>query len=274
MGDLCEGLMGDAILRAEVNFKNEMADYVFDSAGICFDMPEYRASEIRLDTLLQYKLSKKTVLKVMHNLACTFIEQTDGDEGQPAGVLRQVISHMIFNENDIDNYVAIILNFLNSKDFNLKDFKNYIEKELGDVVVTSAVGSTVRGLKGTLLSNSSAVHKNLVGQIGTRPVPHLIRVRTGEKIFITKSEFRIGKSKIKTDYTLENNNAISRIHCTVEQKDGINYIVDNNSTNHTYVDGIQIEPGVPTLLRNKAKIRLGDEEFVFYLRNNEGMAQI
>ena len=64
---------------------------------------------------------------------------------------------------------------------------------------------------------------SLMGQLsGARPVPHLVRKTTGEVINITKSEFILGKSKTKADYTIENNNAISREHCTIIQHDGVN----------------------------------------------------
>ena len=111
---------------------------------------------------------------------------------------------------------------------------------------------------------------SLMGQLsGARPVPHLVRKTTGEVINITKSEFVLGKSKTKADYTIENNNAISREHCTIIQHDGVNYIKDNNSTNHTYVNGVELQPGKEVLLKHKTDIRMGDEEFVFLLRKGE-----
>ncbi len=111
---------------------------------------------------------------------------------------------------------------------------------------------------------------SLMGQLsGARPVPHLVRKATGEVINITKSEFILGKSKTKADYAIENNNAISREHCTIIQHDGVNYIKDNNSTNHTYVNGVELQPGKEVLLKHKTDIRMGDEEFVFLLRKGE-----
>ena len=110
---------------------------------------------------------------------------------------------------------------------------------------------------------------NLVGQLGTKPVPHLVRKKTGETINITKSEFTIGKSHTKADYAIDNNTAISRVHCIIVQRDGVNYIKDNNSTNHTFVDGVELQPGKEMLLKNKMTIQLGDEEFTFLLRKGE-----
>ena len=111
---------------------------------------------------------------------------------------------------------------------------------------------------------------NLMGQLGgARPIPHFVRKSTGEIINITKPEFIIGKSKTKADYAIENNSAISREHCIVIQRDGVNYIKDNNSTNHTYVNGVELQPGKEVLLKHKTEVRLGDEEFTFLLRKGE-----
>ena len=111
---------------------------------------------------------------------------------------------------------------------------------------------------------------NLMGQLGgARPIPHFVRKSTGEIINITKPEFIIGKSKTKADYAIENNSAISREHCIVIQRDGVNYIKDINSTNHTYVNGVELQPGKEVLLKHKTEVRLGDEEFTFLLRKGE-----
>ena len=105
-------------------------------------------------------------------------------------------------------------------------------------------------------------------QQDNRPKPVLVRRKTGEPINITKSEFAIGKSQT-SDYMLTDNPAISRIHCYIIQRNGVNYIKDNNSTNHTYLNDVQLQPGEEVLLKNKSIIKLGDEDFTFVLRKGE-----
>jgi len=123
----------------------------------------------------------------------------------------------------------------------------------------------------TVLVNEGpgALLTGIASQIGTKPIPHLVRKKTGEIINITKTEFSIGKSKTKADYSIENNTAISRVHCIIIQRDGVNYIKDNGSTNHTYINGIELQPGKEVLLKNKTVIQMGDEEFTFLLRKGE-----
>ncbi|MBR6402811.1 MAG: FHA domain-containing protein [Eubacterium sp.] len=98
------------------------------------------------------------------------------------------------------------------------------------------------------------------------PRPHFVREKTGEKIFIDKDEFRIGKSKIHADYAIENNTAISRVHVVVTKRNGVSYLRDNESTNGTWIEGERLEPGREVLLKANMKVKFGDEDFTFYLR--------
>ena len=96
--------------------------------------------------------------------------------------------------------------------------------------------------------------------------PYLIRVNTDERIMINKATFKIGKATRGVDYTISGNGAVSRQHAVIIQKNGVCYIKDNKSTNHTYVNGKVIEDGVEEILTHDSVIKLGDEEFQFKLK--------
>ncbi len=96
--------------------------------------------------------------------------------------------------------------------------------------------------------------------------PYLIRVNTEERIMLGKVVFKIGKASRGVDYTVGGNSAISRQHAVIIQRDGVCYIKDNKSTNHTYVNDKMVEEGVEEILTHDSKIRLGDEEFLFKIR--------
>lgn len=98
-----------------------------------------------------------------------------------------------------------------------------------------------------------------------KPLPVLIRTKTREKIIINKNMFRIGKSKSDTDYALEDNIAVSRVHAVIHKREGACYIRDNDSTNNTYVDGRILKGEKEQLLLKGMKISLADEEFIFEL---------
>ena len=111
---------------------------------------------------------------------------------------------------------------------------------------------------------SALLGANITGE----PEPNFVRERTGERLFFTKNEFKIGKSRLHADYAIDGNTAISRIHCVIIKKNGVSYIRDNASTNGTYVNGEKLDPGVEVLLKDGTSVRLGDEEFTFHLRRN------
>ncbi len=93
--------------------------------------------------------------------------------------------------------------------------------------------------------------------------PHLIRVKNNEKIPLNKPVFRIGKERSFVDYFIGDNTAISRSHANIVSRDGEYFVVDTNSTNHTYVNGGMISSNVEVKLSHGTKIRLGNEDFEF-----------
>ena len=51
---------------------------------------------------------------------------------------------------------------------------------------------------------------------------------------------------------------------TLSQREGRCFILDTNSTNHTYVNGVMIRSNEEVVLSEGDKIRLANEEFVFH----------
>ncbi len=98
------------------------------------------------------------------------------------------------------------------------------------------------------------------------PMPYLLRVKSNEKIYIDKPEFTIGKSSTSVDYTVHDNTAVSRIHCIINRENGVSYIKDNDSTNGTYLNGRNIKGEDKIFLTNNAKLILGDEEFIYFVK--------
>ena len=99
----------------------------------------------------------------------------------------------------------------------------------------------------------------------TQPKPHLIRAKNNEKINLDKPVFRIGKEKSYVDYFIGDNTAISRSHANFISRDGQYFVMDTNSTNHTYVNGAMIQSNVETQLSHGDKVRLANEDFEFKL---------
>ena len=94
---------------------------------------------------------------------------------------------------------------------------------------------------------------------------YLVRAKNNERILIDKPVFRIGKEKSYVDYFISDNTAISRSHANIMTKDGKYYIVDTNSTNHTYVNSTMLQSNVEVEVTSGTRIKLANEEFEFIL---------
>lgn len=95
--------------------------------------------------------------------------------------------------------------------------------------------------------------------------PYLIRMKNNERIPIDKPVFRVGKEKSYVDYFISDNTAISRSHANIIARDGEYYLVDTNSTNHTYLNNTMLQSNVEERLTAGARIRFANEDFEFIL---------
>ncbi len=121
-------------------------------------------------------------------------------------------------------------------------------------------GSSGGGGETTLLG----VQEDIV-VTAVKPKPTLIRMKTGERILIDKPVFRLGKERSYVDYFISDNGAISRSHADIIEQNGQFYIVDHNSTNHTFVNNQMISGSIQVLIENQTEIRLANEVFQFEL---------
>ena len=103
----------------------------------------------------------------------------------------------------------------------------------------------------------------LAGNSGGGAAFCLTRESNGEKIFLSKNIFRIGRDRNRVDYAISNNPAISRSHMAIVSRNGEYYVIDNNTANHTYVNEVVIPANVETPLHEGDVIRLANESFRF-----------
>lgn len=106
----------------------------------------------------------------------------------------------------------------------------------------------------------------LNGMANSFDTPNLIRKSTGEKIYITKRTFLIGKSKDRADYAVADNGAVSRVHAEISVVGSEYYVLDKDSTNHTYVNNSVIQPNSPHQVFDGDEIMFANEIFTFHLQ--------
>lgn len=139
------------------------------------------------------------------------------------------------------------------------DEKDKDKKPKSTSILNKSVTELVKDAVGAVSAASAAANT-------PKALPYLIRVSTEERIMLNKAIFKIGKATRGVDYTVGGNGAISRQHAFIIQKDGVCYIKDNKSTNHTYVNGKRVEDGAEEILTHDSLVRLADEEFTFKIR--------
>lgn len=164
------------------------------------------------------------------------------------------ISKVRFADMQCVECVDLILQYLDSRMmFQLGEFYQFILKLETDNIMDDKLDESDSDT--TVLSQMQ--YKNIV--------PYLVRVKTNELIPIEQALFDVGKSP-ECDFTIIDNKRISRRHCTFKVSNGECYIRDNNSTNHTYVNGRLLQPGFDLMLNNDDYIRMADEEFKYWVR--------
>ena len=104
-----------------------------------------------------------------------------------------------------------------------------------------------------------------VSSVQAMTQPYLLRTKTHEKIVIDKPVFRIGKERSFVDYFIGDNSAISRCHVNILEHDKRYFVVDTNSTNHTYVNGKMVQSNTEIAIESGARIQLANEEFEFFM---------
>lgn len=96
----------------------------------------------------------------------------------------------------------------------------------------------------------------------TTPVLKLVHNASGRTVVINKASFWIGKDDVDL---LIDKDVISRKHAEIIVRGNSYFVMDNNSTNKTYVEGKAI-PGKATVeIFNGTKIKFVDEEYTFYV---------
>ena len=91
----------------------------------------------------------------------------------------------------------------------------------------------------------------------------LTRQVTGEKIELGKPSFVLGKNPEKSDYAVADNTNISRVHAVITTRNGRYYVMDQNSTNGTFINGRIIKAGQETEILPGDCLMLANEEFIF-----------
>lgn len=199
------------------------------------------------------------------------VEQPSAQEKEPAGLSSNVLLYGIIAGVLIIAIVVVVIVLTAGKKKKNQPVtsNNYINNMTGGYI-SAAPQNGYNGNQGGytgdqptgVLDGGEGATTVLGGGQGGAAVC-LIREKTGEKIYINKNIFRLGKDRNRVDYAVTNNTAVSRSHAAIISRNGEYFVIDNNTTNHTYVNETMIAANVETAILSGDKIRLADEEFTF-----------
>lgn len=128
-----------------------------------------------------------------------------------------------------------------------------------------AAGETRERPRDEFLETGEAVTEFLQGTFSEKPRERLLISQNSLKhdtIHIVRMPFVIGKMEGACDYQLKRS-VISRIHARLEQQEGSVYLIDCNSTNGTFLNGVRLEPNRRYPVREGDEIILADLKYLF-----------
>ena len=93
----------------------------------------------------------------------------------------------------------------------------------------------------------------------------LERVKTQERTNVSSPQLVVGKDASQTDYHIEGNGAVSRVHALLVFENGRVYVSDKNTTNGTFINDKRLKPYESTPVNQGDKLCFANEEFKIYI---------
>ncbi|WP_455719319.1 FHA domain-containing protein [Agathobacter sp.] len=195
--------------------------------------------------------------------------------GQDRADIVSFIENIIYSITPVINedtdYISRFMYYVRSfHGFNGNAIEKYITREERAVVnVLRNMEMSGIGQQGTTVLAEDSMMTLQPQQIPQPQKPmqyhfaSLTRQVTGEKIELNKPSFVLGKSPESADYAIADNTNVSRIHATIITRNGRYYVMDQRSTNGTFVNGRIIKPNQEVELLTGDCLMLANEEFVF-----------
>lgn len=138
--------------------------------------------------------------------------------------------------------------------------------EFQDTELQEDYGSTEEFDRLQKYAKESLELKERTKSLDKEKIPCLVRKRTGERIAINRTLFKLGKDASYVDYCIRDNPAVSRNHADILRKTDGYYLVDKGSLNHTFVNGKKLAVDEYRKLEDGCLVQLADEVFEFGLK--------
>lgn len=196
------------------------------------------------------------IVGFIENIIYTMTPVINEDTNYISRFMYYVRSFHGFNGNAIEKYISreerAVVNVLKNKAVTMQQTMQ--QQIMQQVMQGSMDGTTVLSDDGISVQQMQPVNYHFAS---------LTRQVTGEKIELGKPSFVLGKNPEKSDYAVADNTNISRVHAVITMRNGRYYVMDQNSTNGTFINGRIIKAGQETEILPGDCLMLANEEFIF-----------
>lgn len=199
------------------------------------------------------------IVGFIENIIYTMTPVINEDTNYISRFMYYVRSFNGFNGNAIEKYISreerAVVNVLKNKAVTMQQT---MQQQIMQQVMQGS-------MDGTTVLSDDGISVQQIQQM--QPVNYhfasLTRQVTGEKIELGKPSFVLGKNPEKSDYAVAGNTNISRVHAVITTRNGRYYVMDQNSTNGTFINGRIIKAGQETEILPGDCLMLANEEFIF-----------
>lgn len=199
------------------------------------------------------------IVGFIENIIYTMTPVINEDTNYISRFMYYVRSFHGFNGNAIEKYISreerAVVNVLKNTAVTMQQTMQ--QQIMQQVMQGSMDGTTV------LSEDGISVQQIQQMQLVNYHFASLTRQVTGEKIELGKPSFVLGKNPEKSDYAVADNTNISRVHAVITMRNGRYYVMDQNSTNGTFINGRIIKAGQETEILPGDCLMLANEEFIF-----------
>ncbi len=200
------------------------------------------------------------IVGFIENIIYTMTPVINEDTNYISRFMYYVRSFHGFNGNAIEKYISreerAVVNVLKNKAVTMQ--QQIMQQQIMQQVMQGSMDGT------TVLSDDGiSVQQIQQMQLVNYHFASLTRQVTGEKIELGKPSFVLGKNPEKSDYAVADNTNISRVHAVITMRNGRYYVMDQNSTNGTFINGRIIKAGQETEILPGDCLMLANEEFIF-----------
>ena len=200
------------------------------------------------------------IVGFIENIIYTMTPVINEDTNYISRFMYYVRSFHGFNGNAIEKYISreerAVVNVLKNKAVTMQ--QQTMQQQIMQQVMQGS-------MDGTTVLSDDGISVQQIQQM--QPVNYhfasLTRQVKGEKIELGKPSFVLGKNPEKSDYAVADNTNISRVHAVITTRNGRYYVMDQNSTNGTFINGRIIKAGQETEILPGDCLMLANEEFIF-----------